>query len=364
MKHSFWYGIVGLLLAGPVHGQSLAGVWQGVETDTREAGTAWPAVLRIQKGKGTGLFGVLYQEVSGQPGTSVTFQVQGTPTAGGLRVEHGRKLNETGGSPFTYWCDGAITFTYDPAQEKLTGKATYRPVGDCDVGSFTFYRVKLKSAATVAAGTETTIRVTGRNVLWYADAELKQPVTTGNTYRTKLSKTTTFYLAQGYYSTKQSPVVPITIRVTGSAPVPKPAPPVAALPTPAPTLPAPDTTKPALAAAPPAVVAPAPVVLPTVLFKLGTAELLADGIPVLTQLATELKARPALRIRIAGHTDKIGEPEKNQALSEQRAEAVKAFLVKAGIAAERISTIGYGDTRPLYPSPDARNRRVEVVQME
>ncbi|UOQ51512.1 OmpA family protein [Hymenobacter cellulosivorans] len=365
MKRSFWYGIVGLLLAGPAHAQSLAGVWQGVETDTGEPGTTWPAVLRIQKGKGTGLFGVLYQEVSGQPSTSVTFQVQGTPTAGGLRVEHGRKLNETGGSAFTYWCDGAITFTYDPAQEKLSGKATYRPVGDCDVGSFTFYRVKLKSAATVAAGAETTIRVTGRNVLWYADAELKKPVTTGNTYRTKLSKTTTFYLAQGYYPTKQSPVVPITIRVTGSAPTPKAAPPLAALPTPepSPVLPPLDTARPAPAPAP-VVVAPAPVVLPTVLFKLGTAELLADGIPALNQLVAELKARPALRVRIAGHTDKVGEPEKNQALSEQRAEAVKVFLVKAGIAADRISTIGYGDTRPLYSSPDARNRRVEVEEVK
>ncbi|PJJ60274.1 OmpA family protein [Hymenobacter chitinivorans] len=365
MKRSFWYGIVGLLLAGPVHAQSVTGVWQGVETDTGEPGANWPAVLRLQKGKGTGLFGVLYQEVGGQPGTSVTFQVQGTPTAKGVRIEHGRKLNETGGSAFTYWCDGAITFTYDPALEKLTGKAAYRPVGDCDVGTFTFYRVKLKSAATVAAGVETTIRVTGRNVLWYADAELKQPVTTGNTYRTKLAKTTTFYLAQGYYPTKQSPVVPITIRVTGSPPAPKATPPVAATPPPAPTptLPPLDTARPAPAPTP-VVVAPTPVVLPTVLFKLGTAELLTEGVPALHQLAAELKARPTLRVRISGHTDKIGEPEKNQALSEQRAEAVKAFLVKDGIAAERISTAGYGDTRPLYASPDARNRRVEVEEVK
>ena len=84
----------------------------------------------------------------------------------------------------------------------------------------------------------------------------------------------------------------------------------------------------------------------------------------LYQLATELKARPTLRLRIAGYTDKIGEPDKNQLLSEQRAEAVKAYLVKAGIAPERLSTIGYGDSRPLHPSPDARNRRVEVEEIK
>jgi outer membrane protein OmpA-like peptidoglycan-associated protein len=43
---------------------------------------------------------------------------------------------------------------------------------------------------------------------------------------------------------------------------------------------------------------------------------------------------------------------------------VKAYLVKAGIAAARISTAGYGDSRPLHPSPDARNRRVEVEEVK
>ena len=101
-------------------------------------------------------------------------------------------------------------------------------------------------------------------------------------------------------------------------------------------------------------------VLSTVLFRLGTPVLLSEGIPMLDQLAAELMAQPTLQLRVAGHTDKIGEPEKNLALSEQRAEAVKAYLVKAGIAANRIGTIGYGDARPIFPSPDARNRRVEV----
>ncbi|OGX87599.1 hypothetical protein BEN47_00010 [Hymenobacter lapidarius] len=358
MKRSFWYGIaILLLLAAPAHAQTLTGTWQGVETDTREDGENWPAVLRLQKSQTQGLFGVLYQEVGGTPGLSVTFQMRGNQTGPEIRLEHQRKLTETGQTQTSYWCDGAMTLTYDAALEKLTGRATYRPVFDCDHGTFTFYRIKLKSPSTVKARITNTHRVTGRNVLWYADAALKQPIAAGNTYRATLSKTTTFYLTQNYYPTSESPVVPITIQVMGTAPRrPASVPPISAR-KPAPTPPA----QPNNARRPPAfIVAPTPVVLPTVLFGLGTAELLPAGIPALSRLAAELLARPLLRVRVAGHTDKVGESDKNQVLSEQRAQAVKAYLMKAGIAPERISTVGYGDSRPLHSSPDARNRRVEV----
>jgi len=347
MKRSFWCGIGALSLAGPVHAQSLTGVWQGVEAETSEPSAYWPSVLRVQKSTGSILFGVLYQEVGGNSGISVTFRMKGTRSKAGLALEHGDKLSETGRTPLSHWCDGAIAFTYDAALEKLTGHATYRPVGTCDVGTFTFYRIKLKSAATVPPGAVTAVRVSGRNVLWYADADLKQPVATGNTYRTRLTKTTTFYLKQGYYPTEQSPVVPLTIKVAGAGPKP------AARAAPARR----DTLRPA----PLLPLAPAqPVVLPTVLFRVGTTELLPEAAPALDQLAAELQARPALQLRVAGHTDRVGEPDKNLTLSEERAAAVKNYLVKAGVPAERIGTVGYGDARPLYPSPDARNRRVEI----
>ena len=70
-----------------------------------------------------------------------------------------------------------------------------------------------------------------------------------------------------------------------------------------------------------------------------------------------------MRLRIAGHTDRVGEPDKNHRLSEQRAPAVKAFLVQAGIGMGRLEVLGYGDTRELYPAPDARTRRVEITQI-
>lgn len=344
MKLSFWCGILALVLAGPARAQSLAGEWQGVETDPREEGN-WPAVLRLQQNKDAKIFGVLYQEVGNEPAMTVTFEMQGERTEDGVSLTHTRKLSETGQTPFTYWCDGSITFTYDPNQEKLVGNATYRPIGDCDVGTFTLYRIKLKSPPTVPANTESTLRVSGQDVRWFTDPELKQRVATGNTYRTKLSKNTTFYLTQGYFATSQSPVAPITITIAGSEP-PPPAPAASA-----------DTARPA---APILAPSPKPVVLPTVLFKLGTPELLPTAIPALNQLAAELKARPTLKLRVSGHTDKIGEPQKNQILSVQRAEAVKSYLVKSGIVAARISTTGFGDSRPIYRSPDARNRRVEV----
>jgi OOP family OmpA-OmpF porin len=371
MRRNFWGCIGGalfwvLVMGGPLRAQSLTGAWQGVETEKGDP-RHWPAVLRLQAGKGGALFGVLYQEAGDDPETTVTFQMEGKQTGTSLRLEHGEKLDETERNPFRYWCDGYITFTYDASLEKLTGHATYRPHGQCDVGDFVFYRVKLKSAASVAAGALSTLRVSGRDVRWYADAELTQPVATGNTFSTKLTKTTTFYLKQNFYPTAESPVVPITIKVTGGKkPAPTPAPrstppPVAKAPTPAPPA---DTAKVAPpVVAPPSTPTPAAVVLPTVLFRQGTPELLPESAPTLDKLAADLRANPALRLRVVGHTDRLGESQKNQLLSEQRADAVRNYLVKKGVAAGRIETAGYGDSRPLYPSPDIRNRRVEVEKL-
>ncbi|MDJ0365214.1 OmpA family protein [Hymenobacter sp. H14-R3] len=347
MKLCFWYGAVALLLAGPVRAQSLAGEWQGVEAEPGET-EFWPAVLRVQAGKGAAVLAVLYEEVGGDAETTSTFQLDGRRTATGLQLRHARLLDETRPHNRGYWCRGAITFTYDATQEKLTGHATYLPRGECTTGTFTFYRVRLKSAATVLAGARSTLRVSGRDVRWFADAGLTQPVATGNTYPTRLRKATTFYLTQGFYPTAQSPVVALTINVSGKANTLPPTKPLVATvrrPAPAATMPKP---------------APAPLALPTVLFRVGTAELLPEANPALNQLAAALQARPALRLRIAGHTDNVGESGKNQLLSEQRAAAVKAYLTQAGVADNRLITIGYGDSRPLFPAPDARNRRVEV----
>lgn len=357
MFRALYVSLLALVLASEVKGQSLAGVWQGAEWDDQRPGLAWPTVLRLQPGEGTAMFGVLYQELLHDDGSSVSFQIQGTHLGNQLRVDETRVLYERYRDPDFFWCQGSVTFTYDPAEEKLTGRASYRPVGNCESGEFVLYRIKLKSAATVPAGKLTAIQVTGREVQWYTDAALTQRVNQGPVYRTILNKTTTFYLTQGFYPTSQQTPVSVTIQVTPARSVSKTTP-LASRP---------PTKKPLAgpkAPAPKLLVTTSPVVLPKVLFFLGTAELLPAGEASLHQLVRELRARPTLKIRVAGHTDQVGEDHKNLTLSEKRATAVKAFLVKAGIDPARISTIGYGGVRPLFPSPDARNRRVEVEAMQ
>ncbi|WP_165933400.1 OmpA family protein [Arundinibacter roseus] len=89
-----------------------------------------------------------------------------------------------------------------------------------------------------------------------------------------------------------------------------------------------------------------------------------NGIIGLDSALIFLKSRPDLQIILHGHTDNVGEFDKNLALSEQRVLVVKAFLVQKGISAERISGQGYGPTRPRASNNSEparqRNRRVEI----
>jgi outer membrane protein OmpA-like peptidoglycan-associated protein len=72
-----------------------------------------------------------------------------------------------------------------------------------------------------------------------------------------------------------------------------------------------------------------------------------------------------LRVRIEGHTDNVGKPETNLALSQARADSVKNYLIGKGIIAERIEAVGYGDTKPKAdnkkPKGRAINRRIEFT---
>lgn len=69
------------------------------------------------------------------------------------------------------------------------------------------------------------------------------------------------------------------------------------------------------------------------------------------------------KVSIEGHTDNTGKADKNLALSQKRCEVVKAYLVKKGVDASRLSVMAYGDTKPVAdnstPAGRSQNRRVE-----
>ena len=88
----------------------------------------------------------------------------------------------------------------------------------------------------------------------------------------------------------------------------------------------------------------------------------------LLRLVEFLKLNPDRKVLIEGHTDSIGSSEYNLQLSLLRAELVQSFLVGNGLPADRITAIGYGETRPEAPNDSAtgrqQNRRVEVVILD
>lgn len=104
--------------------------------------------------------------------------------------------------------------------------------------------------------------------------------------------------------------------------------------------------------------------LENVYFDFGKASLRAESYPSLNELAEMLKLKPAMVIEISGHTDDVGDDASNLTLSQQRAESVRNYLIKKGIAANRIVAKGYGETMPVAggTSDEARqkNRRTEV----
>jgi outer membrane protein OmpA-like peptidoglycan-associated protein len=106
------------------------------------------------------------------------------------------------------------------------------------------------------------------------------------------------------------------------------------------------------------------IALRNVFFSTASYDLLPASNAELDKLVKLLKSNPALRIELGGHTDNVGNDAANQKLSEQRASAVRDFVVENGIDAARITAKGYGETSPVAPNDTeagrALNRRTEV----
>jgi OOP family OmpA-OmpF porin len=103
-------------------------------------------------------------------------------------------------------------------------------------------------------------------------------------------------------------------------------------------------------------------------FDFDKSTLRADATSALDSILKLLNDYKELKVELGGHTDNAGERSYNQKLSESRVAAVKMWLTKKGIAADRLTTKGYADTQPLVPNNDpqsmAKNRRVELKKLD
>ena len=105
-----------------------------------------------------------------------------------------------------------------------------------------------------------------------------------------------------------------------------------------------------------------------ILFDVNKAKLKPQSMGTINEIYNLLKKDPSLKFEIDGFTDSTGNAQNNLVLSQQRADAVKALLVSMGIEASRLSSKGFGSTKPIdtnsTPEGRANNRRVEFVKME
>lgn len=107
------------------------------------------------------------------------------------------------------------------------------------------------------------------------------------------------------------------------------------------------------------------VTLGDVLFDSGKSQLLAASSQNMAQLAEFFRSNPERKASIEGHTDSVGSAETNRTLSDHRAGAVKAALVRMNVPADRLTTQGFGEDSPVAsndtPAGRQMNRRVEIV---
>jgi OmpA-OmpF porin, OOP family len=102
-----------------------------------------------------------------------------------------------------------------------------------------------------------------------------------------------------------------------------------------------------------------------ILFRVSSAELDHASFPTLDRLADAAKTCPGMHIEVSGHASSEGDPDHNQMLSQQRAQSVVGYLVRAGVSASQLEAVGFGATRPIAPNDTnenmAKNRRIEFA---
>jgi outer membrane protein OmpA-like peptidoglycan-associated protein len=93
-------------------------------------------------------------------------------------------------------------------------------------------------------------------------------------------------------------------------------------------------------------------------FETGKAVIVSTSFPALDMLAMMLEEKADWNLSLEGHTDNVGDDNSNLKLSEDRAKAVSAYLLKKGIATERIDVKFYGETKPIAPNDTDEGRRM------
>ena len=101
-------------------------------------------------------------------------------------------------------------------------------------------------------------------------------------------------------------------------------------------------------------------------FDVGKAVIKPESMGEINRIVKLMNDNPELKFEVQGHTDNTGSAAQNQTLSEQRAKAIVDKLVEMGIAANRLSSVGKGQTSPLADNSTnegrAKNRRVEFIK--
>jgi outer membrane protein OmpA-like peptidoglycan-associated protein len=105
-------------------------------------------------------------------------------------------------------------------------------------------------------------------------------------------------------------------------------------------------------------------IIENLLFESSSA-VLPESVPELDVLVDFMKSRPAVQVKVEGHTDNRGPLAANQSLSKKRAESVRQYILQRGISASRIESVGFGPTRPIGNNTTefgrSLNRRTEIV---
>jgi peptidoglycan-associated lipoprotein len=103
-------------------------------------------------------------------------------------------------------------------------------------------------------------------------------------------------------------------------------------------------------------------------FDYDKADLSSDSQSILTKKANWLKENGEYKLKIEGHCDERGSTEYNMALGARRAEAAAKFISAAGVASDRLTTVSYGEEKPVDPGHDesawSKNRRDEFVLIQ